>query len=56
MNYLKEFPLNSRHPRSRREEGGLRAAVQMPLCVDPGHCGDPGENNGRLDSVRMRVH
>jgi hypothetical protein len=52
--HLREFPLNSRHPGPRREEGRLRAAGHMPLCVDPGDPGDPGENAGRLYSMRPR--
>ena len=49
--YLKGFPLNSRHPSPQREEGGLRAAVHMPLFVDAGDC---AENSGQLDSVCLR--
>ena len=48
---LREFPLNSRHPGPRREKGGWRAAVQMPLPGDPG---DPA-SSGRLYSMRRRV-
>ena len=33
---LQEFPLNSRHPGLRREEGMSRAAGHMPLWLDPG--------------------
>ena len=41
---LKEFPLNSRHPGPRREEGGSRAAGHMPLWLDPGgSAGSGGE-------------
>ena len=46
---LREFPLNSRHPGPRREEGGSRAAGHMPLWLDP------LENSGRPDSMRRRV-
>ena len=55
---LREFLLDSRHPGPRREEGGQRAAVQMPLPGDPGDPGDPRdcvENSGRLYSMRRRV-
>ena len=55
LDYLKEFPLNSRHPGPRHEEGGSQAAVQMPLPRDPGDAGDPRENSGRLHSMRRRV-
>ena len=49
---MREFALNSRHPSPRREEGGLRAAGHMPLPGKTGERRDPGENSGRLDSVR----
>ena len=49
---MREFLLNSRHPGPRREEGGQRAAVQMPLPRDPGDPRDCVENSGRLDSMR----
>ena len=55
---MREFPLNSRHPGPRREEGGPRAAVQMPLPRDPGDPGDqrhPRENSRRLHSMRRCV-
>ena len=54
VNNLREFLVNSRHPGPRREEGGLRAAVQMPLPGDPGDPLDPRENYGRLHSMRRR--
>ena len=47
----REFLLNSRHPGPRREEGGLRIAVHVPLPLDPL---DPGENSGRLYSMSRR--
>ena len=48
---LREFLFNSRHPGPRREKGGQRAAVQMPL---PRDCRDCRESSGRLDSMRRR--